>query len=473
MLVFSTKLPLKPDVTYQTCVDLFIQWVTKSEHYPINSISHDANMRNDFTVTEGDVTFSISYYMDDQIELAACRLENTEKETVWVNDCIFLQKNGKKVLLIQLNCNRITYNVQLPPIHKPYIVRQFVECGYCDYDGPVAIGDTPIVVDTENAELCTKIMTGTANLAMPVVYISCDYWGGTPVSAEYLARRLSGVAHVFVEKNSNISMALRESTSGKNVYNGYIGIYLPGTTYCEKFSLLYYDNFRVMSQAIIDSVWSALVNQVDASVYNWNQIATLKARQEMEHWQDKSNTNKEELEKYLNSFDSENEELKKKIESLNSQNQKLRSQLDAQRIATEAAKEGGFYKLGAEQDFYPGEHSDLLYSILSQVQKSYEKNSRAYVIIDSLLQANPLVGQGKQMFEELQDILGNGNRLTTNNINRLKDMGFTFKEDGPHYKMTFHDPQYMFTVSKTPSDHREGKNLFAEISRKIDINKKL
>lgn len=473
MLVFSTKLPLKSDVSYQTCIELFIQWITQSEHYPINSISYDINSHSDFTVTDGTVTFSISHYADNQIELTACRLENREDDTVWVNDCIFLQKGNTKALLIQLNCNLLTFNIQLPTIHKPYIVRLFVEGGYCGCDGSITIGDTPIISDDTTFELCTKIMTGNANLAMPVVYISCDYWGGTSISAEYLARQLSGVAHVFVEKKSEISMKLKESTTGRNVYNGYVGIYLPGSTYCEKFSLTYYENDRTMGRAIIDSVWSALINQVDASVYNWNQIMTLQAKQKMAHWKNMSTASKEELDKFLNSFDSENDELKKKIDSLNSQNQKLHLQLDAQRTATEAARVGGFYALGQEQDLYPGEHSDLLYSILSQVHKIYDEKSRAHSIITSLLQANPFVGQGKQILEELKRILGSDGRLTAAKKRSLEDLGFTIREEGAHYKITFHDSRYMFTIAKTPSDHREGKNLFSDICKKLDIYKKI
>lgn len=46
-------------------------------------------------------------------------------------------------------------------------------------------------------------------------------------------------------------------------------------------------------------------------------------------------------------------------------------------------------------------------------------------------------------------------------------------EDGTHYKITFHDPRYMFTVSKTPGDHREGKNLISDICKAIDISWKI
>ena len=70
-------------------------------------------------------------------------------------------------------------------------------------------------------------------------------------------------------------------------------------------------------------------------------------------------------------------------------------------------------------------------------------------------------------------IFGGGGRLNKTAKAQLKDLGFIIEEDGPHYKIIFHDPRYMFTVSKTPSDHREGKNMISQIRAVIDVNKKI
>ncbi len=47
------------------------------------------------------------------------------------------------------------------------------------------------------------------------------------------------------------------------------------------------------------------------------------------------------------------------------------------------------------------------------------------------------------------------------------------EEEGPHYKVIFHDERYMFTVSKTPSDYREGKNMISEIAKIIEVERKI
>lgn len=134
---------------------------------------------------------------------------------------------------------------------------------------------------------------------------------------------------------------------------------------------------------------------------------------------------------------------------------------------------GFFYKSGEEAELYSGEKVELLYSVLSQVIDKYPPESRAHLLIDALLSANPKTGECDRITKELGEIFGNGDRLTKAGKSRLKDLGFTVTEDGTHYKIIFHDPRYTFAVSKTPSDHREGKNLISDICKAIDVSWKI
>lgn len=473
MLVFSTRLPLKNEITQADCIRLFIEWVTKSPNYSIQNILYDVSSNEDFDCIDENITFSIRHFKNNHVELSACRLENRENIAVWVNDCIFLCENGKKSLLVQLNCNRIDYSTQLPPIHKPYIIRQFVERGYCNDDNDLPVVDTPLESDAIYYEKCVDIINGEYDYTMPVVYISCDYRGHTVISPVYLAKKLSGIAHVFVEKTYETAMKLRDSTKGNNAYNGYIGIYFPGTKLCQKHSLTYYNDYKEMSREIIDSVWKALINRLDSSTYNWNQIIALQARQKMSEWQDISAQDKKQLSDYMNTFDQENESLREQISELNQQVYSLRSQLDMLRVKINGDSEDScFYKIGSELNLYAGEKNDLLYSVLSQVQNRYSQNSRGYAIIQTLLEANPRSGECEKIINGVREIFGNGGKLTKSGKSQLQDLGFTIEEDGPHYKLIFHDSRYMFTVAKTPGDHREGKNLISQICNAIDVEKK-
>lgn len=474
MLVFSTRLPLKDTVTQEECLHIFTEWITESPHYPIDNITYDISSYTDFEVTKENITFSIRHIKSEKMELLASRFENREENAVWYNDSIFLCEGGVKSLLIQLNCNRTNYRTQLPRIHKPYIVRKFVESGYCRDDAGIPVCDTPIVMDEKYYDICVKVMRGEYENTMPIVYISCDYMGEYAISSEYLARQLSGVAHVFVEKNREIALKLREDTEGNNVHTGYVGIYFPGTKLCQKHGIEYYRDDREMGSEIINSVWSALINRLDSSVYNWNQIIAIQSRQKMSEWQDISAKDKQQLSEYMDNFDAENESLRQQIAELNKQVYSLHAQLDAFRSSKkEANVESRFYNIGEEPNLYDSERNDLLYSILSQVQSKFDVNSRGYIIIQSLLEANPYVGECSRIMSEVRNVFSGDGKLTSAKKSQLKSAGFSVQEEGPHYKVIFHDERYMFTVSKSPSDHREGKNMISDISKVIDIERKI
>lgn len=474
MLVFSTRLPLKDDILPKECMRLFIEWIVDSPNYNIERIDYDVSSDKDFDCSFDNKTFSIRRYKDNKMEISACRFENKEQNVVWITDCIVLSEVNCKSLLIQLNCNRTNFDARLPHIHKPYIVRKFVDSGYCKDDEGIPITYRALESDDEYFDLCVKIMNGSLNYTMPTVYVSCDYWGNTVVDPQFLAKKLSGVAHVFVEKNSETALKLKEATSGNNAYTKYVGIYFPGTKFCQKYCLDYYLNDREMCQAIIDSVWKVLINASDSSKFNWNHIIALQARQKMKEFENISLQDKAQLEEYMDVFDQDYHDLSCQNEELNKENYALKTQLEMLKAALgNNSDDACFYKKGEEDDLYRGEQSDLLYSILSQVQSKYEPTSRAYTLIQSLLKANPKVGECERVLEGVSTIFSGDARLQKTSKSELKRLGFIIEEDGPHYKLFFHEPRYMFSVSKTPSDYREGRNLLSEIRSVIDIDRKI
>ena len=475
MLVFSTRLPLKPEITDEDCMRLFTEWVKGSPHYQTDGLYFDVDSHDDYNYSKDNMTFSVRHYKDESVELSACRLQNREPNLVWSTDCVALTSEGKRSLLIQLNCNWVDFRTNLPRVHKPHIIKMCIESGYCSFDGNIPVTDTPIIADESNYEICRDIMCGKLSYEMPIVYISKDYWGRTAVNADYLARELSGVAHVFVEKDYDIATKLQNDTDGNNAYLGYVGIYFPGTPYCQRHGLKYYDdNSYKMRQGIIDDVWDAIMNRVDSTQYNWNQILALQARQKMLKMKGVSEQSKEELDAYIDTFDREKEELENKIEELNKKVLSLRAERDGLMAARGTTNgDGLFYHAGSEKELYPGEFNDLLCSILSQVLNKYEEGTRPHSIIKSLLEANPKIGTCETIIKGVETTLRSGGKLTTSMKRQLKDLGFEIEEDGPHYKLVFKDPRYMFTVAKTPSDHRATKNLISKICKMLNVERKI
>ncbi|MBQ8589440.1 MAG: hypothetical protein IJ486_03195 [Firmicutes bacterium] len=490
MLVYSTKLPLKPEVTQEICLTQFIEWVTGSEHYPIDTIEYDISSREDFQIRTGHVSFAITHYDDEQRALSACRLENHQENALWYTDCIFLEEGDAKTLLIQLHCDRPGFNTQLPVVNKPYIIRKFVEGGYCADDAYIPVTDEPIQADNNWILICAKIMCSEYTNKMPVVYISRDSQNRTAISASYLAKQLSGVAHVFEETDHDRSLLIRKATDHRNVHSGYVGIYFPGRPFGERFSPDDYpgpNGYREMTSDIVNSVRNALINRMDSTIYNWNQIQMMQSRQKMKQWQDISDSNKSDLSDYMELFDSENRELQTKIDELNLLLDMASEQIDEYKqtlhnmsIQLEnfrstfrgGGNDGGIYKKGEENELYPGEITELLHNVLSSSKSRFTEESHPRALIESMLAANPTDHPCETVLEELKPILSNYDRLTPAIRTKLKELGFTIDEDGSHYKLTFQgDSRYMFTLSKTPSDHRGGKNLYSEVCNRLDVNK--
>ena len=102
-------------------------------------------------------------------------------------------------------------------------------------------------------------------------------------------------------------------------------------------------------------------------------------------------------------------------------------------------------------------------SILKQIEKSYKMrkgDTEENVIVKRKITV-------KRVFKK-------SGALTSADKADLENCGFKIEDDGAHYKILFHDdPGCMFTVSRTPSDHRQGKNLTSDIIKIIDVGKKL
>ena len=477
MLVFSTRFPLKNDVPMEECVRIFTDWIIQSPHYGINSIDYDAKSNTNFELIQEPVKIFIKKISLPHGGLIACRLEYSNAPAVYRFDCIILNESGEKSVLIQLNRNCTDFNVKLPHVKKPYIVRSFIEKGLCKDDAGIPISDTPLTAE-EYFDICAAAINGTHHNALPVVYVSRDYWNTTAVNTTHLAQQLGGVAHVFVESKRDTSFMLRDATDGKNVYTGYVGIYFPKSTYCRKFAIGDYRTPKEMSRAITNTVWGALINRLDSSFYNWNQIAAMESKQKLIEWESKHQSEDIQINQFIADCDEEIRDLHQQIDRLNTQLLSAQSKGDFYQSRISDLEQAldcrdTFYKPGSVHCLYPSERNDLLYSILSQVKGRFPDDSHARRLIDSMLEANPRKGDWRKIKEGIHAVLSDGGKLNGSKKSKLSELGFTITEEGKHYKMTFRNPEYMFTTSKTPSDYCSGDNLASEICKKLDIEWKI
>lgn len=80
MLVFSTRLPLKSEVTQQDCLGQFAEWVKGSPHYQVDELDFDVNSHDDYDYTKDNVSFSVRHYKDESIELSGLSPSKSRSE---------------------------------------------------------------------------------------------------------------------------------------------------------------------------------------------------------------------------------------------------------------------------------------------------------------------------------------------------------------------------------------------------------
>ena len=85
-----------------------------------------------------------------------------------------------------------------------------------------------------------------------------------------------------------------------------------------------------------------------------------------------------------------------------------------------------------------------------------------------LLKANAASGTRQRIEEEIKSLLKTYRDMDARTRNSLARLGFDLPEDGKHYKAVFQgDGRYTFTLPKTSSDHRAGKNMASDINNTL------
>lgn len=467
MLVLYTKLFLKNEITEFNIDDLIMKWVMGSPHFHFDnlkkSLQERENNEQGIESSERKQKFYSLHYDNADTLVHIYKLDNIDNKVLWSTEFTFVQKNTNKYITISLNCDLQEYNSRLPHKYKPYIIRLLIESGFCINDGNLPVSDKAIPITKENISDIVEAMEAKSTHFMPLVYVSKDY-DDYAVDPGRLAIWLSGIAHVVVEEEKEWSFILKERTKGRNAHNGFVGIYYPQNQSYELFAKYSYFSDKDMAVDVFCTVQQALVNYQNIQEYNWNRVIFLRTK---DKWKEEGEQKSAELEEFISSFQPLNDELSEKVRSLN-------AQLEIYKNMAKNSKEGGSLLAGGnEREFYADEKKDFLLTLLHCLKEKVDKNTRGYELLVSILESNEFSNYGKQILNELKTILYRGGKLNKSSKADLKNIGFEVIEEKGHPKLIFHNNQkYKFTISGTPGSSRDGKNLYSDISEKIDIYKK-
>lgn len=226
MLLFSTTLRVKKDLTRDRFLALVYEWhkkgncfVAEDEHRQIIVVRFEKKVCKE-GIYSWEYTLNLSEYKLS-VRVHAERVYFPEK---W----------------------RQTFRYSTPGFLKVFIEENLLEP-----DHKLKIASVPTVIDEENIKVMCRILKGEESIDLPIIYIPMTVFGRYPVSAGMLAYRLKGAAHVVVPKTRKIHDIIKETCCHFSKSAKYISVLFPKKTGSEVSSAYYQVNKRKCLESII------------------------------------------------------------------------------------------------------------------------------------------------------------------------------------------------------------------------------
>lgn len=336
-------------------------------------------------------------------------------------------------------------------------------------DGQVPVTDRPIFLNEEDVAAAAALITGIGRNSLPIVYVSADYSDEHMLEPGALAKHLSGSAHVIVEPSRTFSSALKPLVGSRNVYGGTVGVYWPSSTARKAYYLSSEKSDpTALQDEISKDIRKALSNRRLSADCTWAHLQEVRSRHRIDQLKAEGST---EVDRYIEEFSSElnakNSLINEKDQEICRLNKELSKSLDL-RQRHGYRNENGILKPGIEQELYIEEISDIVIYALRDALRTMGENTRRYHVLNDILLTNEPTGIRDKMDSDIKTLLKSYREMDKKTRSTLGKMGFSITEEGKHYKMIYqNDQRYTFTLPKTGSDHRGGKNLASDITSKI------
>lgn len=467
MISYSTEFNVDEKNSIEDVLNLACEWISGSPHSDINL----DDLRGVLLMQEGSYKYKsesiyTGYASSSDYEIGGLRYIKIEDEkNEWTTSIVSTKTASEQLVSIQVSCESLGTASYLPSSKKPYFVKQAIERLGGGMDGEIPVSDKPIFLQAGDEAVAAQLILGDGRNNLPLIYISAGFDGKYVINEEKMARWLAGMAHVIVEPDYGFSKNLKDICDFRNVYGGTVGVYWPDSAERKKYFLT--DDIKSpaeLQQIIIRDVRNALTNRRPKSYCTWLNLKDVIARQKYERLKVDGST---EIGKYIEVFDAEIQSKHKKLEEAEREIDRLNAELRQYSLST-PGEGGGVLSAGDEHEFYPDEVKSFVLEILMNAQKQALEDSRRSHILSDLVKHNKAAETRSRHREEIKAIFSASGDIDSKSRSSLVALGFSVSEDGKHHKIVFRgDGRYTFSVSKTSSDHRAGKNTASDINKKL------
>ncbi|MGQ4658630.1 hypothetical protein [Aeromonas enteropelogenes] len=467
MICFSTEFPINNESSVEDVLTIARKWIADSRHSKIKHHDFEPTIRKtEASISIDNEHVTTGYAAFDDYEISGLRYTKLEKGGVeWTSTIVASQTPHEHLVSIQISCETIRTSSSLPAPKKPVFIKQILRHIGGGKDGLLDISNKPTLLKTGEEDIAASYINGHGNNTLPIVYISANFNNEYDVNIDDFADKLSGLAHVVVEPDRNFSIKLKDLCASRNVYGGTIGVYWPDSIARKSFFLSQAQNNPILLSSLIENdIRVALSNRRQRTYCTWLHLKECISKH---NYNELKRTGSTEINDYISAFDKDIAAKQEKIDS--AEKEILRLQAELSRINAEKfSREEGILSYGEEQDLYPYEIRNFVVDTLERQLQNSIRESRRYHILHDLIKTNKTEGIASNLKEEIKSIFKSYVEMDAKTKSSLTRIGFDISEEGKHYKIVFHqDGRYTFSVSKSSSDSRAGKNLASDINKKI------
>lgn len=467
MISFSTEFPIAEKNSVRDVLRLACDTIESSPHtkIPKRALAElPAEGETEFCFGNESVTVALA--RSDEYEIGGVRYSRLEKNSLeWTITSVTFKTAERHLLSIQVSCEALNTAIRLPAPQKPFFVGQVISKLGGGADGLIPVTDQPFRLDNEEVDAAAQLIRGSAENRLPIVYVSVSNDGAYIVDPDRLAGMLSGMAHVVVEPSREFSRALKTLVDGRNVYGGTVGVYWPESNARKAYFVsAELSTPDAVHSEIAKDIRVALSHRRQMTDCSWLHLRETISKNRYEKLKSEGST---ELNQYIEAFDAEIKAKGKRIEEAESEISRLNAEVKRLE-AMNQTRSSGLLERGKESDFYENEIKDFVLEAIELALRNVVTPSRREHVLADLLKANAKTGKAEQFRTEIKNIFKSSGSLDAKTRSVLERLGFDISEDGKHHKAVFHgDGRYTFSISKSASDHRSGKNMASDINRTL------
>ena len=463
MLSFSCEFPVKESNT-QAFIDAVRRWVEGSPHTTFAS-SDLADIPSDghWALEIGGKRLEALIASDERASTAGFRHVAVDGSIEWRTTVVYSRTDDDCWVGVRTDREADKATISLPPAKKPLLVRTLLTELGGGLDGELYCTDNPYYLKDNDIGMATRLINSDSDNYLPVVYISCDFSGKVVVNPVPLARLLGGMAHVLVEPDRNFSHKLQADVGSRNAYGGAVGVYWPtGESFKYLIGSENSSEFDVR-RTIATRIRQALVNRRPLARCTWSRPEAAVARETFKKLRDSGS---DDVQEYVDIFDAELQAKDRQLDEAETEVRHLQARI--RKLDADRGSRTSKISIDTEQEFFPGEFAGIIRDALETAVSNARQNGRRRHGLSAFYGTLDDESHLKEKKNFIKRLLKDYTSMTKTVRDGLEDIGFSISEDGKHYKLTYmQDERYLFTLPKTGSDHRGGKNAASDIAKRI------